>query len=90
MYRGWGEERRRTLDELLAEFVSVDAGHPSVVEAYAELYARARAKGQPQGENDLWIAASAKATGAALITADHDFDWLTGMNLVEVHFVENP
>ena len=27
-------------------------------------------------DNDLWIAATAKATGAVLLTCDHDFDWL--------------
>lgn len=89
LYLGWGEARRRRLDELLAEFVRVEAGHPAIIAAYAELYSLARPKGLQHGQNDLWIAASAKATGAALITADHDFSWLNGDHL-EVHFVEQP
>ena len=28
------------------------------------------------GKNDLWIAATAKATGATLLTTDKDFDHL--------------
>lgn len=29
------------------------------------------------GENDLWIAATAKATGAVLLTCDDDFAWMS-------------
>jgi tRNA(fMet)-specific endonuclease VapC len=72
----WGTRKLDQLHELLNQLVRVDAGLPAVVNAYAELYAESRASGNPTGENDLWIAATAKATGAVLLTHDTDFDWM--------------
>lgn len=72
----WGERKLGQLRELLDQLVRVDAGLPEVVTAYAELYAEAHATGNPTGENDLWIAATAKASGAVLLTCDRDFDWM--------------
>jgi len=69
----WGEQRLAHLRTLLRELVRVDAGLPEVVEAYAELYARSQQNGWGTGENDLWIAASAVACGATLMTCDTDF-----------------
>lgn len=40
---------------------------------YARLKSEAERAGTPLDENDLWIAASAQATGAVLVTADSDF-----------------
>ena len=77
---GWGEEKMKMLRQLLHQLVRIDAGEPEIVEAYVELYCVARstgqAMGQDSGQNDLWIAATAMATGAAIYTCDHDFDWL--------------
>lgn len=75
-YWNWGEEKVARLGELLAELVRVEAGLREIVDNYAELYAEGRRMGQGCGENDLWIAATAKATGAILLTCDKDFDWL--------------
>ncbi len=36
------------------------------------------------GKNDLWIAATANATGALLLTTDKDFDHLDGAFLNRV------
>ena len=72
----WGEPKLRQLEELLAKLVRVDAGLRDVVDAYAELYATSYATGNPTGDNDLWIAATAKATGSVLLTRDGDFDWI--------------
>jgi tRNA(fMet)-specific endonuclease VapC len=72
----WGEPKLRQLEELLAKLVRVDAGLRQVVDAYAELYAKSYATGNPTGENDLWIAATAMATGSVLLTRDGDFDWI--------------
>ncbi len=80
-YWNWGEKKLAGLRELLAELVRVDAGLNEIVEAYAELYAEGQSKGEPCGENDLWIAATAKATGATLLTCDTDFDWLDGIHI---------
>lgn len=36
------------------------------------------------GQNDMWIAATAKATGATLLTTDRDFDHLQGEHIRRV------
>jgi tRNA(fMet)-specific endonuclease VapC len=35
-----------------------------------------RQLGRPMGENDVWIAAAARATNTRLLTTDRDFDHL--------------
>ena len=72
----WGERKVAELQALLAQLVRVDAGKREIVDAYAELYHEAMRSGEPCGENDLWIAATARATGAALFTCDTDFEWM--------------
>ena len=69
-YWNWGTQKIDRLKQLLSNLVRVDAGEPEIVQAYAELYAEAIRGGEPSGENDLWIAATAKATRAALYTCD--------------------
>lgn len=81
----WGQSKLDTLDEILAELVRVDAGFPDVVKAYAEIYAADRAGGRKSGQNDMWIAATARAAGAALLTCDDDFVWMNpGLVMVEL------
>ncbi len=75
-FNRWGSPKLQALRDLLANLVSVDAGLPAVVQSYARLYAEARRSGNPCGQNDLWIAASAQAVEAVLLTCDKDFDWL--------------
>ncbi len=74
--RNWGSEKMTQLARLLGEVVRVDAGLPDVVDAYADLTVLDVQGGHNTKDNDLWIAATAKATGAVLLTCDHDFDWL--------------
>ncbi len=76
LYWGWGARKLAVLDKLLGELVTVDAGLPEVIAAYAELFAEAMRAGHPAGENDLWIAATAMVTQAELFTCDRDFAWL--------------
>ena len=75
-FRRWGQHKLEALRTMLDNFVRVDAGLPDVVEWYAKFYAEARRTGAPCGQNDLWIAATAKAAGAVLLTCDRDFEWL--------------
>lgn len=75
-YRQWGQHKLEALRAMLDNFIRVDAGLPDVVERYAQLYAEAKRRGAPCGQNDLWIAATAKAAGAVLLTCDKDFAWL--------------
>ena len=74
--RNWGATRMADLTRLLGEVVRVNAGLPEVVDAYADLTVLDLRGGHNTKDNDLWIAATAKATGAVLLTCDHDFDWL--------------
>ena len=74
--RNWGATRMADLTRLLGEVVRVDAGLPEVVDAYADLTVLDLRGGHNTKDNDRWIAATAKATGAVLLTCDHDFDWL--------------
>ncbi len=74
--RNWRATRMADLTRLLGEVVRVDAGLPEVVDAYADLTVLDLHGGHNTKDNDLWIAATVKATGAVLLTCDHDFDWL--------------
>ena len=67
----------------------VDIGSPDVIAVYAGLYAEATSGGLPRGENDLWIAAAAVASGAALVTCDSDFDWMHPNRLYVHYFAES-
>jgi tRNA(fMet)-specific endonuclease VapC len=54
--------------------VDVSSGAPELLDAYVEI--DCFSKGRSMGKNDLWIAATAKVTGATLVTSDGDFDHL--------------
>lgn len=82
----WGTAKLKRLDEIVGELVRVDAGHLDVVRGYADLYYEDQQGGHNTGENDLWIAATAKATGAILLTTDGDFTWLSP-NLIRLERV---
>ena len=77
----WGAEKLHRLHEILTELVRIDVGHPDIVQAYADLYVMDQRDAHNTGENDLWIAATAKATGAILLTCDGDFRWMMPAHL---------
>lgn len=79
----WGAPRVKVLLDLLNELVRVEAGLPEVIQNYATLYAESRRTGSAIGQNDLWIAASARAANALLLTCDRDFDWADQLGLLE-------
>ena len=72
----WGGEKEARLRELLANLTIVDVNREPVLTAYADLSAHLKRAGRPMGQNDVWIAATARATKAALLTLDTDFDVL--------------
>jgi len=72
----WGRKRVDQLRSLLRELVWIDISAPEILEAYAEVYQASKPKGRAIQQNDLWIAATAKAIGATLLTTDRDFDHL--------------
>jgi predicted nucleic acid-binding protein len=58
-----------------------------VSEAAADAYAKIKRSQQQRGlsldENDLWIAATASALGATLVTSDNDFRRIPGLRTVD-------
>ena len=83
----WGKKKTEAIEDILSQLVRIDAGAPDVVKAYAELYHASYLGGHNTGENDLWIAATAKAAGAVLLTCDTDCVWMNP-NLLSVEFVK--
>ena len=63
-----------TLKQTTEQLVVVDVRNQSVLEKYAEIDAFLVKKGRKIGDNDVWIAATAAAAGATLLTCDKDFD----------------
>ena len=83
----WGENKQAALRNILENVVTVDINHPRVIDAYVELdlVSQAHPEGaRNMGKNDLWIAASAMAAGATLLTTDRDFDHLIPRHLAGV------
>lgn len=84
MQNNWGERRVNILNKLLSEVVIIDvAGNDdNLLNAYAEIDAfslqrhptkKLSGSAKPMGKNDMWIAATAFATNATLLTADGKF-----------------
>ena len=71
-------------DFLATPKVSIVGVGTSTAEIYARLGAELRAKGRPIPSNDIWIAAHAMETGAELISADHHFEQVDGIEWMRV------
>lgn len=72
---GWGGGKLAALERMIAHLVVVDIGRDPVLRAYAQFDAALTKAGTRMGQqNDLWIAATAAATGAVVLTTDRDFD----------------
>jgi len=71
--RGWGTAKLNQMEFMLGYYnlVNID---DAIIETYAIIDSQLQLRGHTLGKNDLWIAASAKVTGATLITTDKDFD----------------
>ena len=87
--RGWGSKRRDRLEEVLAEIPTLDIGRPAILAGYALIDAWTHGKpvasprnhpppkpAVPMSKNDLWIAATAHASKAVLLSTDKDFEHL--------------
>lgn len=80
--RDWGAAKVTKLRELLAQLVIVDIHSNEILDQYATLDAFCESRGRTLGKNDLWIAATAVATDALLLTSDKDFDPLHAAGLL--------
>jgi len=94
MQLNWGEEKRKSLAELLLRIPSVSINRSDIIERYAEIDAFSLGKhptkilatsSRSVGKNDLWIAATASVIDALLLTTDADFDHLNGVFLPVVY-----
>lgn len=76
------ETSRRFLDEFLV-LVPVCDYDSAVAAHHADLMVHTRREGRPRGAHDLIIAATARATGRVLVTADAraGFDGLPGVEV---------
>jgi predicted nucleic acid-binding protein len=79
-------KRRRELEERSRELFSLFPCEP-VTEAAGRLYASIKLKQQRKGwsldENDLWVAATALALGATLVTRDSDLQAVDGLAVAD-------
>jgi len=84
MQNKWGERRLETLNKLLNLLITVDVSgnNQILLNAYAEIdsYSLKRhpnktysGSAKPMGKNDMWIAATAFAVNATLLTTDGKF-----------------
>jgi predicted nucleic acid-binding protein len=77
-------KRRQDLEqranELFAE-VPCDPIPENVSDVYAQIKVAAEQQGTPLGECDLWIAATALALDAILVTSDSDYQRIAGLGL---------
>ena len=70
----WGPQKVTALEALLREVVVVPIDSRPVLDRFAEFHSWTKSIGRTIGHNDLWIAATAAATDAHLVTTDADFD----------------
>lgn len=95
---GWGERRRTELASTLAKVSTLDINKQAILNAYALIDAWTHGKSvtaphnvsppEPaisMGKNDIWIAATAHASKATLLSTDKDFDHLDGVWLKRLY-----
>ena len=96
--RVWGEANRIKLAKTLNRVPTLDINKQPILNAYALIDAWTHGKpvasprnapppkpARPMGKNDLWIAATAHASDAVLLTTDTDFDHLDGVWFKRIH-----
>ena len=87
--RGWGTNQRARLEDVLAQIPTLDISRQTILTGYAliDAWTHGKAVASPQNapppkpavgmaQNDLWIAATAHASGATLRSTDKDFEHL--------------
>ena len=76
--------RRREIERAAIELFGVlpcDGLPDAVADVYARIKYDAERTGSQVAENDLWIAATALANGATVVTSDADFGRVSGLNV---------
>lgn len=75
-------ELKKKVDEALSGLFC-HAVPPEASDWYARIKRGCERKGTPLDENDLWIAATALALGATLVTRDTDLQRVEGLSVVD-------
>ncbi len=96
---GWGEEKRGQMEQILNRLPVLDINRHSILSAYARIDAWTHGKpvhssgltpppprpAVPMQQNDLWIAATAHATEATVVSTDKDFSHLDKVWIRFIH-----
>lgn len=78
-----------TLTEFLAEpFVEIALVTTDVARRYGKVYAGLRQRGRPIPVNDMWIAATAMERASCLVTFDHDYEHVAGLDYLVFDGIE--
>jgi predicted nucleic acid-binding protein len=89
LHAGWGSRRIAKAERQWADFLPLLIDDPHL-NAWARLWATAKARGVAIGDNDLWIAATAACHGHILVTCDRDHVRLAPDLPVEVLYLAPP
>lgn len=100
LQNNWSERKIGILEKLLSQIVTIDinSANDILLNAYAEIDAYSHKRhpsktyngaAQPMGKNDMWIAATAYATDATLLTTDGGFDHLNNVFIKLKHYHPN-
>lgn len=84
----WGPSKIARLRALVRELVVVDIRNETVLQRYAEIDRYLAKIGRRIGDNDTWIAATAAAADAILLTNDEGFDPLNASTLLKVIYFD--
>ncbi|WP_104986376.1 type II toxin-antitoxin system VapC family toxin [Sorangium cellulosum] len=87
--RAWGTDRSDRLNQVIKQLVVLDINR-AIAEHYAAIHTFLVGSGRTVADNDVWIAATAAATSALLITTDKDFEVLAGTFLQVSVFALHP
>jgi tRNA(fMet)-specific endonuclease VapC len=84
---GWGDEKTRNLHDLIRQYVTVDISALTIIDFYAQISYHLESTGQKIPQNDMWIAATAAAAQAVLLTLDKHLDRLTSV-FIEIEWID--
>lgn len=77
----WGDRRTSELDAHLRAYVVLPIDH-AIAEEWARIRVRCDELGRQKGDNDLWVAATAKRYGLTLATLDRDHYDVPGLTVI--------
>jgi tRNA(fMet)-specific endonuclease VapC len=72
--RSWGPRKTAAIKDLVGELVVLPLDKEPILNNYAEIDTHLQKVGLHMEQNDMWIAATAAAARAHLLTTDRDFD----------------